>query len=134
MSVEEAIEIFEADNASLAKKCQLLKKFGLSYLKLGQSTGELSGGEAARVKMASCLMSADVKNTLFLLDEPTSGLHFSDIDHLIASLYELIDSGNTVVAIEHNKRFLSAADYTITLGPGAGDKGGYILQSLLKSS
>ena len=75
----------------------------------------LSGGEAARLKIASCLMKANMKNSLFLLDEPTCGLHFSDVDNLILLLEEIIDLGNTVVVIEHNKRFLSAADYTITL-------------------
>ena len=93
---------------------------------MGHSTGLLSGGEAARLKIASCLMNANMKNGLLLLDEPTCGLHFSDIDNLISLLYEMIDSGNTVVAIEHNKRFLLAAEYTIVMGPGAGEKGGRV--------
>lgn len=126
MSIEEAAEFFEDSATSVRERCLLLLKFGLGYVNLGQSTSMLSGGEAARLKIASCLMGTETTNTLFLLDEPTCGLHFSDIDNLIASLYELIDAGNTVVAIEHNKRFLSAADYTITVGPGAGKYGGCI--------
>lgn len=125
---EEAISFFEGEK-SLTEKCEFLIRVGLPYLKLGQSTGSLSGGEAARLKIASCLMNANMKNSLFLFDEPTCGLHFSDIDHLIALIYELVDAGNTVAAIEHNKRFLSAADYTITMGPGAGEKGGRVLSA-----
>ena len=127
LSVEEAIEFFKESNTSIGEKCKLLEKVGLSYVKLGQSTGILSGGEAARLKIASCLVDARMKDVLFLLDEPTCGLHFSDIDHLISLLYEMIDLGNTVVAIEHNKRFLSAADYLLTMGPGAGSQGGKII-------
>ncbi|MDD6037795.1 MAG: TrmO family methyltransferase [bacterium] len=126
LSVDEAVDFFTGRNDEIAKKCALLVRVGLSYLTLGHSTGILSGGEAARLKIASCLMNANMKNSLFLLDEPTCGLHFSDIDNLITLLYEMIDSGNTVVAIEHNKRFLSAADYTIVMGPGAGENGGRV--------
>lgn len=124
LSVDEAIEFFEGGCPSISLKCKLLKRVGLDYIKLGQSTSMLSGGEAARLKIASCLMDANMKNSLFLLDEPTCGLHFSDIDNLINLIFEIIDLGNTVVGIEHNKRFLSAADYTITMGPGAGKLGG----------
>ena len=130
LSVEEAAEFFTGRNDEIAKECTLLVRVGLPYLTLGHSTGALSGGEAARLKIASCLMSANMKNSLFLLDEPTCGLHFSDIDHLIALLYEMIDAGNTVVAIEHNKRFLSAADHVITMGPGAGENGGRVIGEL----
>ena len=129
MSVAEAADFLEYYAPSLAKKCKMLSRVGLSYIKLGQSTSTLSGGEAARLKIACCLMKAGMKNVLFLLDEPTCGLHFSDIDNLILLLYELVDSGNTVVAIEHNKRFLSAADYIITMGPGSGENGGKILSA-----
>ena len=130
LSVDEAAEFFTGRNDEIAKACTLLVRVGLPYLTLGHSTGALSGGEAARVKIASCLMSANMKNSLFLLDEPTCGLHFSDIDHLIALLYEMIDAENTVVAIEHNKRFLSAADHVITMGPGAGENGGRVIGEL----
>lgn len=128
MSVEEAVDFFNDLNPSIVVKCELLSRVGLGYLKLSQSTQTLSGGEAARLKIACSLMKLNQKNTLFLLDEPTCGLHFSDIDHLIGLLYELIDVGNTVVAIEHNKRFLEAAQYTITCGPGAGEDGGRIIK------
>lgn len=134
LSVEEAIEFFKESDTSIGEKCKLLEKVGLSYIKLGQSTGILSGGEAARLKIASCLVDAKMNNVLFLLDEPTCGLHFSDIDNLISLLYEIIDMGNTVVAIEHNKRFLSAADYLITMGPGAGSKGGNVISGERKKS
>lgn len=127
MSSAEAEDFFKEANSDVAKRCSFLNRVGLSYIKLGQSTASLSGGEAARLKIATCLMSANMRNTLFLLDEPTSGLHFSDIDNLLEVLEELIEAGNTVVAIEHNKRFLSAADYTITMGPGAGENGGKII-------
>lgn len=126
MSVEEASHFFEYSNIELSQKCKMLCKVGLPYIKLGQSTGTLSGGEAARLKIACCLMNAKMNNVLFLLDEPTCGLHFSDIDNLISLLYELVDAGNTVVAIEHNKRFLSAANYIITMGPGSGRSGGKV--------
>lgn len=128
LSVEEAMEFFKDSRTSISEKCMILVQVGLSYIKLGQSTMILSGGEAARLKIASCLMDAGMKNSLFLLDEPTCGLHFSDIDNLITMLFKIIDAGNTVVAIEHNKRFLSAADYTITMGPGAGPDGGHVLE------
>ena len=127
LSVEDANTFFKDSAPAIAQRCKVLIKVGLSYLKLGANTQMLSGGEAARLKIAGCLMDARMKNTLFLFDEPTVGLHFSDIDNLISLLFELIDAGNTVVAIEHNKRFLSAADYTITLGPGAGALGGMVV-------
>ena len=127
LPVEEAVSFFEGEE-HLVEKCRFLIRVGLSYLNLGQSTGSLSGGEAARLKIAACLMNASMKNSLFLFDEPTCGLHFSDIDHLIGLIYELVDAGNTVVAIEHNKRFLSAADDILTMGPGAGEKGGRVLK------
>jgi len=131
MSALEAKEFFKDSNSPISEKCSFLVKVGLSYLRLGQSTSTLSGGEAARLKIASSLMNANMKNSLFLLDEPTCGLHFSDIDNLINLLEEIIEAGNTVVAIEHNKRFLSAADVIITMGPGSGNKGGRIQNSII---
>ena len=128
MSVEDAEEFFRNIKPSISEKCSFLTQVGLPYVLLGQSTGTLSGGEAARLKIASCLMNAGMKKALFLLDEPTCGLHFSDIDNLVLLLDNIIQSGNTVVAIEHNRRFLSAADYTITLGPGSGKEGGKITE------
>lgn len=127
LSVDEAFDFFKDSSTDISEKCKFLKRVGIGYIKLGQSTGILSGGEAARLKIASCLMDVNMKNTLFLLDEPTCGLHFSDIDNLINLLFEIIDLGNTVVCIEHNRRFLSAADYTITMGPGAGKLGGRVV-------
>lgn len=114
MSVEQAKNFFE-EESSIRKKCELLSRFGLSYLTLGHGTNTLSGGEASRLKIANLVMNLNVKNTLFLLDEPTCGLHFSDIDNLLSIVSELIDSGNTVITIEHNRRYLAAADYTIDM-------------------
>lgn len=127
MSALEACDFFDKINSKISEMCSFLIRVGLSYLSLGQGTATLSGGEATRLKIASCLMNASMTNSLFLLDEPTCGLHFSDIDNLIGLLDDIIKAGNTVVAIEHNKRFLSVADYTITVGPGAGKEGGKIL-------
>lgn len=115
MSVQNAGNFFEKSDTSISKKCRMLTSVGLGYLSLGHATNMLSGGEAARMKTAGCLMNANMKNTLFLFDEPTCGLHFSDIDNLLSILYELIDAGNTVVAIEHNKQFIASADYVINL-------------------
>ena len=103
----------------------MMLEVGLSYLKLGQSTLSLSGGEAARIKLGKQLMEKN--NVLYLLDEPTTGLHFSDVEHLMSLLRKLIGSGNTIVAIEHNKLFLNNADWMIELGPGAGEAGGIII-------
>lgn len=126
MSIEEACEFF-GDNAEINKVLQVLKEVGLGYLKLGQSSVTLSGGEASRLKLAKELISKNKKNTLYLIDEPTTGLHFSDITNLIYLLHKLVKEGNTVVLIEHNKQVIRNCDWIIELGPGAGKEGGYII-------
>lgn len=126
MSIGEAIDFFKGYE-EIVDKLMILKDVGLSYVKLGQSTQSLSGGEASRLKLARELLSGNKKDTLYLLDEPTTGLHFSDIDHLIQLIDKLINEGNTVVMIEHNKQIANICDYRIELGPGAGKQGGTIV-------
>ncbi|MCK4835466.1 MAG: excinuclease ABC subunit A, partial [Candidatus Aminicenantes bacterium] len=111
----------------LAKKINLLNEVGLGYLKLGQSSVTLSGGESQRIKLCKELSRISSKPTLYALDEPTIGLHFDDIQKLINVFYSLIVKGNTIVVIEHNPEIIKAADYIIDLGPGGGYKGGHIL-------
>lgn len=126
MTVNEAIS-FLSDLEELVLGLISLKKVGLGYLKLGQGTSTLSGGEGARLKLAKELISKKSSDVLYLLDEPTTGLHFSDIEHLLKLIDELICNGNTVIAIEHNKQFMLYCDYIIELGPGAGKDGGYVI-------
>lgn len=126
MSVHEAIS-FWSDLEEVVAGLTSLYKVGLGYLKLGQGTATLSGGEAARLKLAKELITKKSGNVLYLLDEPTTGLHFSDIEHLLNLIDELVISGNTVVAIEHNKQFMIYCDYIIELGPGAGKDGGNVI-------
>ncbi len=126
LSVHEAVEYMDGYEDALTM-LHSLQRVGLGYLKLGQGTATLSGGEASRLKLSKELMMKKKGKVLYLLDEPTTGLHFSDIDHLIRLMEELIESGNTVVAIEHNKQFLQRADWLIKLGPGAGKAGGEIM-------
>lgn len=125
-TVDEASKIF-AQEASLFKAFQLLKEVGLSYLKLGQTTQTLSGGEAQRLKIARELLESKQKQTLYLLDEPTTGLHFREVDMLVEVLQKLVDAGGSVVLIEHNTRVIKAADWVIELGPEGGDLGGYLV-------
>jgi len=126
MAVEEAAEFF-SDVAGLVQKIKTLKEVGLSYLQLGQPGPSLSGGEAQRIKLAAELSRKSFGKTLYLLDEPTTGLHLDDINKLIRVLRELVDKGDTVVAVEHNIDFIKCADWIIDLGPEGGDKGGYIV-------
>lgn len=126
MTVEQAAKVF-AQEAALFKAFQFLKEVGLSYLKLGQTTQTLSGGEAQRLKIARELLESKQKQTLYLLDEPTTGLHFREVDLLIEVLQKLVDAGGSVVMIEHNTRVIKAADWVIELGPDGGDLGGYIV-------
>jgi excinuclease ABC subunit A len=126
LSVHEACEFFSAISA-LREKLELLKKIGLGYLKLGQSSTTLSGGEAQRIKLASELAKRSTGRTLYLLDEPTTGLHFADIQNLLTALFELRDSGNTVLVVEHNLEVVKMADFVIDLGPEGGEEGGYIV-------
>lgn len=134
MSVDEAI-VFENQNDVILQKIVALQRVGLGYLKLGQGTSTLSGGESARLKLARELMGGTGKGNLYLLDEPTTGLHFSDIEYLIKLIRELINNGNTVIAIEHNKQFIGNCDWKIEMGPGASKNGGKIIyQGINKES
>ena len=126
MSVEEAIQFF-GESGKAVQVLKSLQKVGLGYLKLGQGTSTLSGGEAARLKLAKELNTKRNGNILYLLDEPTTGLHFSDIENLLKLLEELIFNGNTIISIEHNKQFVNNCDWIIELGPGAGNDGGYVI-------
>ena len=126
MSVEEAIEVFSAI-PSIYKKLHFLKKVGLEYLKLGQSSTTLSGGEAQRIKLAKELIRPQKGHTFYILDEPTTGLHFHDIQKLIEILQSLVDQKNTVVVIEHNLDLIKTVDWVIDLGPEGGEKGGFLI-------
>jgi excinuclease ABC subunit A len=127
MSVDDAI-VFFADEADVAKKIQPLSDVGLGYVKLGQSSNTLSGGEAQRVKLASFLGKGKSQgNILFIFDEPTTGLHFHDIKKLLASFNALIEQGHTILVIEHNTDVIKSADWVIDLGPEAGDGGGNLV-------
>ncbi|MCF7861029.1 excinuclease ABC subunit UvrA [Candidatus Woesearchaeota archaeon] len=126
MSVEEALELFK-NIPILRRKLNLLNRVGLEYIKLGQSSITLSGGEAQRIKLTRELSKKDTGKTLYLLDEPTTGLHFHDVKKLIKVLNDLVDKGNSVVVIEHNLDVVKSADHVIDLGPEGGDEGGYIV-------
>ncbi|MBC7333762.1 MAG: excinuclease ABC subunit UvrA, partial [Actinobacteria bacterium] len=126
MTVEEALEFF-ANIPKIRNKLELLNDVGLGYIKLGQSSTTLSGGEAQRVKLSTELSRKGTGRTLYLLDEPTTGLHFDDISKLLKILNRLVDAGNTVVVIEHNLEVIKTADYIIDLGPEGGDRGGEVI-------
>ena len=126
MTVEEAREFFDAI-PMIARKLQTLMDVGLSYIRLGQSSTTLSGGEAQRVKLATELSKRDTGKTLYILDEPTTGLHFADIKQLLEVLHRLRDQGNTIVVIEHNLDVIKTADWIIDLGPEGGSGGGQII-------
>ncbi len=126
MSVEEAYRFF-INVPSIKNKLELLKRVGLDYIKLGQSSLELSGGEAQRIKLSKELSARSTGRTLYILDEPTTGLHFEDIKMLLNVLQELVDQGNSVIVIEHNLEVIKTADWVIDLGPGGGDAGGNIV-------
>ncbi len=126
LSVAEALHFFE-DAPRLAARLKLLAEVGLGYLRLGQSATTLSGGEAQRVKLAAHLAGSDCKHTLFLFDEPTTGLHFDDIAKLLTAFQRLIDSGASVLIIEHNIDVIRNADWVIDLGPEGGDRGGQVV-------
>ncbi len=126
MTVEEAREFFDAI-PMIARKLQTLMDVGLSYIRLGQSSTTLSGGEAQRVKLATELSKRDTGKTLYILDEPTTGLHFADIKQLLEVLHRLRDQGNTVVVIEHNLDVIKTADWIVDLGPEGGSGGGQII-------
>ena len=126
MTVEEAVKFFEPV-PSIYRKIKTLMDVGLGYIKLGQPSTELSGGEAQRIKLATELSRRGTGKTIYVLDEPTTGLHFEDVNKLVRILRELSDSGNTVVVIEHNLDVIKTADYIIDLGPEGGDGGGTVI-------
>ena len=126
MDVQEAIDFFDAI-PSIRQKLKTLHEVGLDYIKLGQASTTLSGGEAQRIKLSRELSKTSTGNTLYLLDEPTTGLHFDDINKLLKVLKKLVSMGNTVVVIEHNLDVIKSADWVIDLGPEGGDEGGRIL-------
>ena len=126
MTINQAVEFF-AGVPNILKKIKVLQDIGLGYIKLGQPSSTLSGGENQRVKLATELAKRDTGRTLFILDEPTTGLHFEDINTLLAVFNRLVDKGNTVLVIEHNLDVVKAADYVIDMGPEGGEKGGCII-------
>ncbi len=128
MTVDEAASFFKAVPA-VRDKMEVLQRVGLGYIKVGQQATTLSGGEAQRVKLAKELSKRATGRTIYILDEPTTGLHFHDVAKLLEVLHELVDSGNTVVVIEHNLEVIKTADWIIDLGPEGGDGGGEIVAS-----
>jgi len=126
MTVNEAMDFFVA-YPNIRKPLSVLKEVGLEYLQLGQPAGTLSGGESQRLKIAKELSQIQQKSTLYILDEPTTGLHFREVDLLMKVLNKLIDSGGSVIVVEHNLDVIRGADYVIDLGPDAGNKGGKVV-------
>ena len=126
MTVEEALEFFK-HIPTIQRKIQTLYDVGLSYIKLGQPSTQLSGGEAQRIKLATELSKRGTGKTIYILDEPTTGLHFADVHKLVDILRRLCDSGNTVIVIEHNLDVIKTADYIIDIGPEGGDGGGTVV-------
>ena len=126
MSVSEALPFF-ANQAGIERYLKTLDEVGLGYVKLGQPSTQLSGGEAQRIKLATELSKRSTGRTLYILDEPTTGLHFADVDKLMYVLNRLVDDGNTVLVIEHNLDVIKCADHIIDLGPYGGDGGGTIV-------
>ena len=126
MTVEEALDFFQ-NIKTIRRKLQTLYDVGLSYIKLGQPSTELSGGEAQRIKLATELSRASTGSTIYILDEPTTGLHFADVQKLVTILQALVDAGNTVVVIEHNLDVIKTGDYIIDMGPEGGSGGGTVV-------
>ena len=126
MTVEEAVEFFK-NVPSIKRKIETLNDVGLGYIKLGQPSTQLSGGEAQRIKLATELSRRSTGKTIYILDEPTTGLHFEDVNKLVQILHKLCEGGNSVVVIEHNLDVIKTADYIIDLGPDGGDRGGEIV-------
>ena len=126
MTVDEAVEFFE-NIPTLKRRIETIKEVGLGYIRLGQPSTELSGGEAQRMKLASELSKKSTGRTIYILDEPTTGLHFADVHKLTDILKRLTAGGNTVVVIEHNLDVIKTADYIIDMGPEGGDGGGTVV-------
>ena len=126
MTINQAVEFFDAQ-PSILNKIRTMQEVGLGYLKLGQSSTTLSGGEAQRIKLSTELSRPSTGKTIYILDEPTTGLHFDDIRILLDVLQKLVDKGNTVIVIEHNLDVVRAADWLIDLGPEGGREGGQIV-------
>ncbi|MDD6889081.1 MAG: excinuclease ABC subunit UvrA, partial [Bacteroidales bacterium] len=126
MTINQAVDFF-ANIPAILNKIKVLQDIGLGYIKLGQPSSTLSGGENQRVKLATELSKRDTGKTLFILDEPTTGLHFEDINTLLAVLNRLVDKGNTVIVIEHNLDVIKVADRIVDMGPGGGKNGGCII-------
>ena len=126
MTVEEALDFFK-NVPSITRKIQTLYDVGLGYVKLGQPSTELSGGEAQRIKLATELSRRPTGKTIYVLDEPTTGLHFADVHKLVVMLDRLAENGNTVIVIEHNLDVIKCADYIIDIGPEGGDRGGTVI-------
>ena len=126
MTINQAVEFFDAV-PSILRKIKVLQDVGLGYLKLGQPSTTISGGESQRVKLATELAKRDTGRTLYILDEPTTGLHFEDIRVLMSVLNRLVDKGNTVIVIEHNLDVIKQADWIIDIGPEGGRGGGMIV-------
>ena len=126
MTVEEGLTFFE-NHPQIRRKLETLSDVGLGYMKLGQSSTTLSGGEAQRVKLATELSRKATGRTIYLLDEPTTGLHMADVDRLISVLQRLVDAGNSVLVIEHNLDVIKVSDWLIDLGPEGGDGGGTLV-------
>ncbi len=127
-TVDAAWEFF-ADDPHIHRSLTVLREVGLGYLRLGQPATELSGGEAQRIKLATELQRAQRGNSLYILDEPTTGLHPADVEKLMTQLEGLVESGNTVIVVEHDMRVVACSDWVIDMGPGAGDEGGRIVAS-----
>lgn len=126
LTVDAAFEFFE-DDASVRRSLHVLREVGLGYLRLGQPATELSGGEAQRIKLATELQRVHRGDTMYILDEPTTGLHPSDVEKLVVQLEGLVESGNTVIVVEHEMRVVASSDWVIDIGPGAGDEGGMVV-------
>ena len=126
MTINQAVEFFDGIPA-IQRKIKVMQDVGLGYLKLGQSSTTLSGGEAQRIKLAAELSKKDTGSTMYILDEPTTGLHTDDVKILLEVLNRLTNRGNTIIIIEHNMEVIKCADYIIDMGPDGGDNGGEII-------
>jgi excinuclease ABC subunit A len=126
LTVDAAWDFFSGE-PQVRRSIHVLREVGLGYLRLGQPATELSGGEAQRIKLATELQRIQRGNTLYILDEPTTGLHAADVERLVAQLDGLVESGNTVIVVEHDMQVVAASDWVIDIGPGAGEEGGRVV-------